>query len=303
MDRSSTRRHALPRHALAALAVCGAPAASAAGIDYLDAFRNQLYTQTGSGNSLTFSSAFYSADLNSVTPNAYNAVLLIYPGPGSPVSVPELSPPSTDYRYQTPSLPTKAAMDAAFPTGTYFFATDKPDTASFVYSADDYPQSHPYLVGSDYSKLQGMDPADPFTFHFNHFDTGSMANASFTFLTIYDNTLNAFVFNAGFLPSTTTSVTVPANTLQFGDAFSYEIDFSNRDFVAGTGANSPPQLGFDVRTDGIFKTAAAPEFDPASACSAITLLLGLLAVSRGRQAKQDPVGARLSSGSPHDYTQ
>src|SRR5258706_12655322 len=135
---------------------------NAASISFVDQFKNISNTQTGNGNSLTSNSAFYSADLFSTVANAYTSANLVYPGPGSPGTLAPSSP--TDYRFQTPSLASKAAMDAAFPFGTYTFhgVSGVTDTASYSYTADDYAQSNPYLTGSDYSSLQGMNPSQAF---------------------------------------------------------------------------------------------------------------------------------------------
>ena len=78
------------------------------------------------------------------------------------------------------------------------------------------------------------------------------------FFTIFDYTANGFVFDAGFQPSTTTSLVLPANTLQPGRQYAYELIFSDRVFVPSPGAIFDAQIGFDVRTMGVFTTAVAP---------------------------------------------
>jgi hypothetical protein len=179
------------------------------------------------------------------------------------VSLSQLSP--TFYRFQTPFLANQAAMDAAYPFGSYQFQASKnggpPDSTSFSYASDHYPQSMPYLTGTDYSALQGMNPFLPFTFHFSTFNPGPPGNSdqSDIFLTIFDSTKNVQVFNKGFLPATTTSVTVPAGTLTPGDSFTYELIFDNRVLnISSPGATFPAEIGFEFRTDGSF-TAAIPE--------------------------------------------
>jgi hypothetical protein len=302
MNQSPNRRRALWLLTTAALLICGAPSARANAISFLDAYRNLSNTQTGNGNTLSSAGAFYSADLNSTSANAYTSVSMSYPGSGSPVSLPEVSPPSTDYHYQTATLATQAAMDAAFPFGTYTFTTNTADTANFAYAGDDYPQSLPFLTGTDYSSLQGMNPANAFVFHFSPYTTGSTADYSFMFFTIFDYTLNAFVFNAGFLPSTTPSVTVSANTLNFGDSFAYEIDFSNRDLVSGTGGAFAPQLGFDVRTTGTFTAEArqaVPEPSTAALCG--IGLLALVMFYRRRNGGRFATIRRLNQIRPYGF--
>ena len=269
---------------LAGFLASGAVTAHAGTISFVDIFKNIDYIQTGNGNTLNSSGAFFSADLNSVGVNDYSNVTMTYPGPGSPVSLPEFNSPSTDYHYQTTTFATQGDMDASFPTGTYTFDADNTDTASLQYSGDDYAQSLAYLTGNDYSNLQGMDPANSFTFNFSPFVTGSNAVFSYVFFTIYDETLGETVYNGGFMSSSTTSVTVPGGTLAFGDTFDYEIDFSNRDIQNGTGGEFPPELGFDTRTDGTFST----EKQPASVPEPSTIILGglglgALAIARRRK--------------------
>jgi hypothetical protein len=266
--------------AIAGLLVLLAPTAQAGSISFVNIFGNISYEQIGDGNTLTLNGTFFSADLNSSVANAYTSASVIYPGPGSPQTLTQGSP--TDYHFQTALLPDLATMEAAYPMGTYTFqGVNGPntDTATLDYSTDDYPQSNAYLTGTDYSSLQGMDATQDFTFHFNPDITGSNATASFIFFTIYDETAGTVAFSDAFLPASTTSVVLPANTLTSGHLYDYELDYSNRDILSNPGdADSGPQLGFDTRTDGLFATAA-PE--PASAAMLVIAgFAGLLLLKR-----------------------
>jgi hypothetical protein len=217
--------------AFAALLV-GAAATARADIAFLDSFKNIGFEQTGNGNSLTSNGDFYSADLNTTIPNSYASVTMTYPGPGSPLNIPQVT--TTDYHFQTASFSNQAAMDAAFPFGTYSFTGvgGTTDTATYSYTADDYPASSPFLTGTDFTSLQGMNSALPFTMHLSPFVTGTNASLSFIFVTVFDETTNTTVFNDGFLPPSTTTVVIPGGTLTPGDQFDYEIDYSNRDIIA-----------------------------------------------------------------------
>jgi hypothetical protein len=244
------------------LLVCATPA-RASSISFVDTFRNDAYTQTGDGNSLTFQQSFFSAALNTTVSNPYTAATLVVPFFGTkPLS----QTSATVYSFQTPGLPSQAVMDLLYPPGLYVmtgFNGSTTDTTSFSYTLDDYP-SLPYLTGTDYSSLQGMNASQPFTFHFSPDVTGSNATDSFIFFTIFDFTKNAFVVTDNFLNPSTTSVTVAANTLTAGDSFSYELDFSNRDLVPSPGAVFDAQLGFDRRTDATFTTAPAAVPEPST---------------------------------------
>jgi hypothetical protein len=263
------------------LALCwlgSVPTAEASAISFVDIFGNAAFEQTGNGNTLSLNGAFFSADLNSTVANAYTSASVSYPGPGSPRNLAQTSP--TDYHFQTPFFSSLSAMETAYPFGTYtFHGVDGggTDTATLDYTADDYPQSNPYLTGTDYTSLQGMNAGQNFTLHFSPFVAGSNATDSFIFFTIFDETKGMTVFNDGFLPSTTTSVLLPAGTLTPGDLFDYELDYSNRDIASGLGgAEFAPQLGFDVRSDGVFTTAATPEPRSYAAVLGVALVMGLL---------------------------
>jgi hypothetical protein len=267
------------------------PAARASDISFVDTFGNVAYEQTGNGNTLTLNGAFFSADLNSTFGGAYTSASFTYPGTGSPQSLTEASPSSTDYHFQTPSFATLADMEAAYPFGTYTFTGNNGDSAYLSYTADDYPQSNPYLTGTDYTSLQGMDSSQGFTFDFSPFTTGSTATDSFIFFTIFDETTGTTVFNDGFLPATTPSVFLPGGTLTPGDLYDYELDYSNRDILncadgVNCGAVFPPQLGFDARTDGLFTTASASAVpEPRSyAVLLAAAFAGILILRRRRNA-------------------
>ena len=123
---------------------------------------------------------------------------MTYPGAGSPVSLTSSGP--FDYLFQTPSLADKATMDTAFPTGTYQVNASGSGTGStsYSYAADDYAQANPFLTGTDYSSLQGMNPSQAFTFHLSPFTNAGTPAFSFIFLSVFDITKGQTVFNQGF---------------------------------------------------------------------------------------------------------
>jgi len=78
-------------------AVVAAASPARAAITEIDQFRNDAYTQTGDGNTLTFSGTFFGFRLNADTANEYDSAQVAYPGPDSPARSPSTrsSRPST----------------------------------------------------------------------------------------------------------------------------------------------------------------------------------------------------------------
>jgi hypothetical protein len=245
--------------------MAGARSTALAQISYVDMFRSDEYLQTANGNSLSTVGSFFTTDLYAVNPNAYTSATLVPPPGIPPQGNPTLLPGSDayTYTYQTPYFANQAAMDAAYPTGQYVYSVSNAST-SLTYSAPDYyPTSLPYLTGTNYSALQGMDARSAFTFQFSPFTTGSLPGGSnsYIFLTIFDQTTNAFVYNQDFFPSSTTSLTLPADTLKNGDTYEAQLIYSNYTYVATPNTAFQSEIGFDVRSDAIFtpKAAAVPE--------------------------------------------
>ena len=244
---------------LSTVGLIGITLPAQADISFVNMFRNDGFVQVGDGNNLTTSGSFFTASLTSENANDFDSATLTYPGAGSPVTLSQTS--SSNFSYQTGTLATQADMDAEYPTGDYQFdasGTNGSGSTTFTYSSDDYPQSLPFLTSTDFSDLQGANPNAPINLHFSPFVTGSQAQASFIFLTIFDNTTSTPVFNSGFLSSTATGVSVSANTLQSNHDYTYELIYSNRDLLPSPGAVFNAQIGFDLRTQGHFSTVPAP---------------------------------------------
>ena len=260
--------------------------AAQAQINFVNMFRSAAYTQTANGNTKTLNGYYFSTSLFSLNGGDFGAVNVSYPGPTSPQSLIQQTP--SYFLYQSGFFPTQAAMDAAYPMGTYAYTTSGGSkgaaSTSYVYAKDDYPQSQPFLTGNDFTSLQGMNAGSAFTFHFSPFATGGKSTESFLFFTIYDNTIGDFVYDAGFTPATTPSITIGPNTLLASHNYNYELTFSNRDFdsVASPGAAFSAQIGFDYRTTGNFVTAAATAPEPGS----LALLLPALGMVGMESRKQ-----------------
>jgi hypothetical protein len=247
-------------------------------ISFVSMSRNNAYTQTADGNALASIGSFLSLALTSVGPNDYDSATVSYPGPASPTVLSPID--ALAFYFQTGSYPNQAAMDADFPFGTYTFEATNgggADAATFEYTTDAYPSTLPYLTGTNYSDLQAMSAHLPFDFEFSEFSPSPSTSLSILFFTIFDHTANAIVFDAGFLPATTTGLTLPANTLLPSRQYSYELNFSDRVRLPSPGATFDAELGFDVRTTGTFTTAVP---GPSSIALTAVALMGLVALGR-----------------------
>ncbi len=91
-------------------------------ISFLNMDRNNTYLQTGD-STVSYNGSFFAAGLNSINPGDFDSVVMDYPGAGSPVNVPPFSTPDV-FLYGSPTLPSQAAMDSAYPVGTYAFTAD-----------------------------------------------------------------------------------------------------------------------------------------------------------------------------------
>ena len=157
--------------------------------------------------------ASYSAYLGAymLVPGAFDTLTVTYPGPGSPVVLQAGSNFVTSQGFAT-----QAAMDAAYPFGTYTFAasnsvTSATETDSLSYTQDAYPLAIPALDSATFAALQGMNPSLPFTFDFNTFTQSPNANAGGgTYLNIS---------GSGFTSFSSGTAVLPAHTLAYGTTY------------------------------------------------------------------------------------
>ena len=258
----------------------------AAPIEFVVMTRTEFLTQTGDGNSVSSSLFRLDAVLNETPPDqSFTSASLTLPDGTTTHGLSPLN--ATTWVFSAP-FGTLAAMDSAFPTGTYTYSTTNPAASTtLAYAANAYPPA-PFLTGTDFSTLQGLDPSDPFTFHFSAFPTDPALTEQLIFFSVVDEATNATVANGAFLDETTSTFFLAPNTLLPNHAYVYELLYSNRIFGAANGdASFGPGLAFERRTSARFVTgdivASVPE--PGTLC---LLLIGLAGIWRfgGRAARR-----------------
>ncbi len=257
-------------------------------ISFVDLYHTNVFLQTGNGNTVSYDGSYATMSLYSTDPNEFTSVSSTYPGPDSPVTLAQDA--LTQYGYGSTYFGSQAAMDAAFPTGTYSFAAQRsvggPLAASTTYSGNAYPQTQPFLLGTNFTDLQGMHSASPFAFQFSTFTPDPSTDSAYLFFVIFDQASGAVVYDAGALPPTTTGLTLPANTLNPGTSYVYDLIFSDRLTVPSPGADFPAQIGSDTRAEGSFATEV-PEPSGVALLTCGALLLAGLRRRRQSRAEQD----------------
>lgn len=193
---------------------------------------------------------------NGVGPIAFDGGTLSFPA-ASPVPTSSLSPVGADLRYSSGKVLSQATFQTDYPNGTYaFHLTDSTNAGHTQDETVDSsiataPSTVPMLTATSFTALQGMDATKPFTVNFNSFaDPGSGA---LIFFAIQDSVGNLPVFD-GLQPNVTQD-TIPANTLQPGNQYSFFLFFENNSISADNIA----QVTLDNRTSGSFSTQAVPE--------------------------------------------
>ncbi len=255
---------------LSFIAACTLSAAglSAAPISYIDLFGSQVFTQTTDG-SASAAGAYLGTNVYLQNAGDFTSAMFTPPG-GIATNMPAGSP--TTFYFGSASFADLATMDAAYAPGVYAYDSagpggnpDAPSNVTVTRPANAYGTATPYLT--NFSSLVNMNPAaglvvnwDSFAGALNPTNDPKMPDSlSFVFFTVTRDSDSATVFDASFLPGTSTSAFLAANTLAGNTAYSFNLVFSNR--VIGTTTSGTtdfgPLFGFDLRTGGSFTTGDA----------------------------------------------
>lgn len=252
------------RHFFIALAVGAALLLAAvpvrADLAEVNIFDNTVYEQTSGSAPTSPSFFFFNAGGNFSNPGDFTSATLTDPTN----TVTNLPVSGTSFGFGSSLFTSLSDLHNTYPFGTYTITgnggTAGPQSETFSYLADAFPTDVPALAAGSFTGLQGMNVADPFTVNFNAFTPN--ANLGFTFFSILEGGVT--VFTEGFLSNSTTSVVIPANTLLPGTAYSFELDFSDRNRSIDPNTGITVDQGFDLRTDGGFTSGTPAVPEPAS---------------------------------------
>lgn len=192
--------------------------------------KNQFFVQTSASGAVPDPLAAYSFRAQAATP-----ATLTLPGGSSAALVAE--PHNGNYRLDR-KFATKAALDAAYPNGTYRLSGTALPTLTLSLAADNYPVSTPQVVsvGNGAWNSGGIlvvNPAQSVTLNFNTFSgyatSGVAGHINFYLASMTDSTGNRVeletdvfsqpIFGMPAQPNPLTSYTIPAGRLVSGQIY------------------------------------------------------------------------------------
>jgi len=291
---------------LTRIAVVGATLCSGyafAGLIAVDLGKNLQLTQTDAAGDMANPTDYFAARAFYQNTSDFDSATLTWPASGGPV--PMTNVPGTYqflngqtaagyYLQQSSSYGTQAALDAAYPMGSYeydLFNSGDPslNTSSTInYSTDLYPANQPTLTAASFNSLQGLNTTQAATVSFaaieDNPDFDSTSDSDYVFLDVYTAGFGSDVYSTySASPDGLTSLLIPANTLTPGTSYSLLLDFDNRITSVDPNTGTTQFQLFDTKTEVDFTTAAAvvtPE--PAGFVLAGLGLLALACIRRYR---------------------
>jgi PEP-CTERM motif len=253
-------------------------------------FGNTVYTQTSAAAPTNPSFYFFSIGGDYASGDTFGGATAIFPGTASPVTSFENNVPQPNFfNNDSVEFPSLSVLHTAYNFGTYTITATvngSPNTGVINnYTQDLFTSSIPFLT--NYDGLQGLNPTNAVTATYNAYTPANGTNESFTFFTIRNATTGVDVYSQNFLPSTTTSSTVPADTLMPDTQYDFEVDYTNRidgiDSIHSVGTTQ----GFDVRVEATVTTGSRTSVpEPGSLFLLGTALVGFGASCRHRTRAQ-----------------
>jgi hypothetical protein len=265
------------------IAIMGATLCSAgagpvfAGLITVDLGKNLQLTQVDASGDFANPTDYFAARAFYQNAGDYDSATLTWPGPASPVSMSNVPGTFTFlngataagyFISQSASYGTQAALDAAYPQGSYEYDlddstnTNPPASSTIQYTSDLYPANQPTLTAASFNSLQGLNTTQAASVSFGALQDNSAFNATagdsdYIFLDVFTAGFGSDVYSTFVQsPGSLNSLLIPANTLTPGTSYSLVLDFDNR--IGGSDVNGVSQFQlFDVKTEVDFTTAAA----------------------------------------------
>jgi hypothetical protein len=283
--------------ALSVACIAGAPGGANAAAHEIDIGLNPTFQQTGA-TTVVATGGFFSARAFLDSASDFDGGTLTFPGAGSPAA---LTPGDGATLAFGDSAATMAALNAAYPFGTYAFhltnsATSASQDASLDYSIIADALSVPALTAASFNQLQGLNAGSGFNFDFDAFEQNPDASEGFLFLNVFGaDGKNVFSVNPDV---SATSIFMPGGTLAAGQTYTFDLIFDSR--IVDNSGDVPTEIFFDSHTSGDFSTAAAvPE--PSTWAMMIIGLAGVGAALRRRSARVSPAEADCSDRKPEAF--
>ena len=264
--------------ALLAAALLASTTAAHAAINNYALFRVGSFTQNSTAAPTTADGYFFSDRAFVDSADDFDGASLTDPRPRSPTALTLVSDPVSPFlNFGSPFDPTQAALDADFPAGTYSTTatnsiTNATQTVSVgVTNLNVFSHTIPARTPAGYTAIPNINPTADTNIAVNTFRPDDAANESDIFFTLFDTAGNS-VFDAGFLTSDTTGITLPAGTLLPNTPYTYTLIFSDRiNSIDPDGIFD--DLGYDLSTSGAFTTAPEPATLGLLSIAGLSLLL------------------------------
>ena len=189
----------------------------------------QVFTQTSSAGAVADPRAPFAFNVESAT----NTTLTL--PAGSTIAVPFFSG-DNEYRLEQ-VFATKAALDAAFPNGTYRLTGSGVASLSFNLTADSYPSGTPAVTGGTWNSggLLVVDPTQTVTINLstftNYATSGVGGHMETNIQGLFDNVslsnqvTSVALFGSPAVATPINTITIPARTLTSGRVYRGEVDW------------------------------------------------------------------------------
>lgn len=223
--------------------------------------RSGEYLQTGDGPQLTALGYLFTAVATELDPAHFTSATMTLPD-GSTMALPA-DAIGTSHVFDSPLFANRQALDAAFPGGTYSVTFDGPNgsrTVSVTSPAEAYPAAVPYLTGTDYTDLQGMEAANPFTFHVIGSPPAAGTADHVIQIFVDERATGVGAFSSGtFSGDGPLGVTMPGGTLRAGVEYQWSLyEGHSVPGVDVSGLENGSHFTYRYHTIGYF-TTAVPE--------------------------------------------